>query len=523
MAKQKTGASSSTNNAGIHGGRHSFFVKRTLTKPIPASEAPPPPTRDEQADDDDLLLLPAHPHPHQAPSTPTSAAASPRASLNPSPVPAFGTPNRQLLNSVLHSIEAYDLSDQEREGNSLPSSPSRPGYHHHSGAGSDSDNELPAPPSSFMALPPRVASGNSGQGRPNLPRPPAGGVGATTTTTITSKRGGTATAAGAGASKTVSFKLGGGNGKSSGSHLSDSDDGMEREEQRLKDRVNTLKRQLDRGLPSLPWSANSSGNNSPTHLHPSGSSTTRGAGGPLYVNPVLFNPSLQHASGLGSAASESEVFYDDYHPPAAASLPAKTRSTKQQQQQEAHASSPPSLKEMTNLKEDRDLQALLHRRTWVVACVLGALLFLGGVGGFFLARSSLVSSSSSKEMVGGTMASLTPQQLEAFWAMQEQQVKWQQQQQQEEAERAQKKEEEEEEVVDLRGFGTDAKPTTKKVDTSKAVVLRPPCPCEGVPLFKILWGRFRRTLGRLKDLLDKGAKHRGRRRMMEEEGIGIVM
>ena len=95
--------------------------------------------------------------------------------------------------------------------------------------------------------------------------------------------------------------------------------------------------------------------------------------------------------------------------------------------------------------------------------------------------------------------------------------------------------EEDDVPADMRHFGTSfskhqSSPSSSRAaaaakeegtdKASKAMVLLPPnssCPCDGVPLIKIIWGRLCRTFGRLKRLLEKHGKNRGTRRGHKRE------
>lgn len=621
-------------------GRHSFFVKRTsASASASASKIPPPPVAapshpasetsmqqvgeeqhhdhrphhlladNEEELEDDLANLLANKNTGGY-SAASSAAASPR-SLAASPN-TFDTPSRNhLLTSVLHSLEAYELSDHEQPAASTISSntPSRSRsktgplppyhYHYHNNAGSDSDSDIPpAPISSSATLPPLPASSfllpsrGGILGRPGLPRPPAGGVGRTAGKSSSSTTGGAVKSAGSfgfigvntigSGSGGMAGERGQGRGKGSGnmnnnSHLSDSDDGMEKEERRLGDQVSTLKRQLSRNVPTLPWS----GNNSPTNI-PTPANMKDGAH--LQLHPMLQNPAafpVHLSSSAATTHDSSEVFYDDFKPSAAAAVDKSKGKCggKQELQVPAEAAAGGAAVgaagagskgrgkgtgKKKELQQDKSLAGatvasftaastttsitttgahgdvanatefavdLFKRRSLLIACMLGVLLFLGGLGGFFIARSTLLSSQALN--VGGMGGAeggalpLTQQQMETL--LEKEKLKWQQQQeqlQQYEQQRQQRANQEREvqakeeaemdkdEMVDLSGFGSSRSSSSKimeNVDASTAVVRHPgACSCDGIPLFKILLGRIARTFGRLVRFLDRHGKNRGR-------------
>jgi hypothetical protein len=172
---------------------------------------------------------------------------------------------------------------------------------------------------------------------------------------------------------------------------------------------------------------------------------------------------------------------------------------------------------------------------------LAAALVLGGVSGFLLARLALpphphpafTGPAPAAVLVAPTRAGSNPsssaaamaaamQQEEARLRRQQEVLKQQQQRLAEQQRRQlQLQRELEEEEAAL------AYENEKRQDNTRALaVRRKDCPCDGVPLLKILLGRFARTVGRLFRFLDKQGRNRGAVRrqgpsQQEGEGPGV--
>jgi len=615
--------SKNVSNSSALPGRHSFFIKRTSASnsskiPLPtaipstekkASERPvhePKPRLEDHDDEDDLanFLTSSRKGGYSAAS---SAAASPR-SVSASPN-TFDTPNRnRLLSSVLNSLEVYELSDHEQAAVTSTSGPRQPGkkdgplppyhYHYHNHAGSDSDTDVPVPssssPSSFLMdtapLDPTAASGfllaarGAASGGPGLPRAPGGTVGQSR---VKGSQGATRSAG--------SFGFGAPNLKSSNrgveeqkvftkekssrssSQLSDSDDGMEREERQLQEQVSTLKRQLRRSVPTVPWT----GTISPTNL-PSERVLNKGIATSHAPMPgALPSPFVASAS----VASESpETFCDDYQKPV---ISTENEGTGSGDKSESHKLS---------LKQDKDpgrddssvtvasasstnhgdpcdergghetgMMGMMGRagfvikwgelspvrilacateaakRAWkrqpvaVFMCGLVMVLLLGGLGGILWARSMESRAVFQKQGLEAEKNAVlfTTREVEDF--LQREHQKWEMQlyrqlQQQEQARQAQrqnheharkgfdsKHESSKDDIADKTFEDGESLTTDKKrreaagTGADMAMVLHPgACPCDGIPLFKIVWGRLARTLGRLVRFLDRHGRNRGR-------------
>lgn len=167
----------------------------------------------------------------------------------------------------------------------------------------------------------------------------------------------------------------------------------------------------------------------------------------------------------------------------------------------------------------------LQRAGGLLAFVAAALL-LGGVLGFIMARVALPLPPLSPTRTplahaGGTHASSSSAAATAAMAAAVQQEEARLRQQQ--AALKQQQQRLTEQQAKLQRELEAAAKADGKGDSSRAVMVRPKdCPCDGIPLLKILWGRFRRTLdklGRFLRFVDKHGKNRGARRRDVRAGV----
>lgn len=175
---------------------------------------------------------------------------------------------------------------------------------------------------------------------------------------------------------------------------------------------------------------------------------------------------------------------------------------------------------------------------------LSAALVLGGVSGFLLARVVLppppsmepvavamraASASANPSSSQAAAIAAAVQQEEARLREQQQVLKQQEVRLAEQQRRQQRLQRELEAEAAAAAAAAAAFERRQEDSQNRAMMVRPKdCPCDGIPLLKIIVGRIARTVGRLLRFLDKQGKNRGamRRRdpgvgVQEEEGPGV--